>query len=160
MLAPLIKTIEVPCSQEKAFTVFLNEMDSWWPKNKFTISAMAGNPATEVRVDSKLGGEIIEVSPDGTEHFWGKITSYDPFNSFSMDFHITTPHEPRGDGSLVAVSFTVINENLTQVALTQTNWEAFGDKARAEGIRGGYEFGWTMIFETAYKDACNQPINA
>src|SRR5207249_192925 len=49
MLDPIIKTIEVPCSQERAFKVFLNEMDSWWPLGKFTVSAMGGAPAKAIR---------------------------------------------------------------------------------------------------------------
>ena len=45
MLDPIIKTIEVPCSQEKAFRVFVKEMDTWWPLGKFTVSAMGGKAA-------------------------------------------------------------------------------------------------------------------
>jgi len=52
MLDPIIKTIEVPCSQAKAFDVFLNEMDSWWPLGKFSVSAMGGAPAKAIRVDA------------------------------------------------------------------------------------------------------------
>ncbi len=42
MLDQITKTIEVPCSQEMAFEVFLNKMDRWWPLDKFTVSAMRG----------------------------------------------------------------------------------------------------------------------
>ncbi len=42
MLDPIVKTIEVPCSQAKAFDVFLNEMDSWWPLGKFRPSGING----------------------------------------------------------------------------------------------------------------------
>ena len=31
MLDPINKTIEVRCSQEQAFRVFVNDMGSWWP---------------------------------------------------------------------------------------------------------------------------------
>jgi len=44
MLDPIIKTIEVPCSQAKAFDVFLNEMDSWWPLGKFSRESRRENP--------------------------------------------------------------------------------------------------------------------
>jgi hypothetical protein len=71
MLPPIIKTIEVPCSQEKAFTVFLNEMDSWWPLGKFSVSAMGGAPAKAIRVEAKPGGKIVEIGPNGTEYFVG-----------------------------------------------------------------------------------------
>ncbi len=38
MLDPIVKTIEVPCSQEKAFAVFVKEMGSWWPLDKRSMS--------------------------------------------------------------------------------------------------------------------------
>src|SRR2546425_8209142 len=75
MLDPIIKTIEVPCSQERAFKVFLNEMDSWWPLGKFTVSAMGGAPAKAIRVEAKQGGKIVEIGPNGTEYLWGTIKS-------------------------------------------------------------------------------------
>src|SRR6266705_7200174 len=78
MIEPIVKSIEVPCDQKTAFEVFLNEMDSWWPLAKFTVSAMAGKAAASIRVDSRLGGEIVEVGPDGEEYLWGHITHYDP----------------------------------------------------------------------------------
>jgi len=29
MLPPLVKKLEVPCSQQQAFEIFIKEMDSW-----------------------------------------------------------------------------------------------------------------------------------
>ena len=47
MLDPIIKTIDVLCGQEKAFAVFVNEMGSWWPLDKRSMSLMQsdGKPA-------------------------------------------------------------------------------------------------------------------
>lgn len=45
-----------------------------------------------------------------------------------------------------------MSANRTRVELTQSNWEAFGERAR--DMQGGYGGGWTMIFEGAYKLAC------
>ena len=161
MLDPIIKTIEVPCSQKLAFEVFLNKMDSWWPLGKFTTSAMRGEPAKSIRVEAKQGGNIVEIGSDDTETSWGTIKSYDPHDSFSMDFHIPRPDEQVEDGadprgqlgrSLIEVRFIALGSERTRVELTQSNWEAFGDMA--EAIRGGYGGGWVMIFEQAYKSAC------
>ncbi len=63
MLDPIIKTIEVPCSQERAFKVFLNEMDRWWPLGKFTVSAMGGAPAKAIRVEAKTSSAWTSTSP-------------------------------------------------------------------------------------------------
>ena len=155
MLDPIIKTIEVPCSQEKAFNIFLNEMDSWWPKDKFTTSAMAGTPAAEIKVEAKLNGKIIEVSSDGKEYYWGKLLSFKPFDSFQMDFHFAPPGEERGDGTIVDLNFIVINEKLTKVELKQTNWQALGSKEKVAAIRGGYDYGWNIIFMELYSKACS-----
>jgi len=152
VLDPIVKTIEVPCSQKKAFEVFVNEMESWWPLGKFTVSAMGGKPAKSIRVEAKQGGRIVEISPDDTEHLWGTIKSYDPYDFVSMDFHIPQPGEKVESRSLVEVRFTALGNERTRVELTQSNWEAFGE--RAAMMRGGYGKGWVVIFEQAFKSAC------
>jgi hypothetical protein len=154
MLDPLIKTIEVSCSRESAFEIFLNEMDTWWPLGKFTISAMRGAPARAIRVDAKPGGKIMEIGPDRTEYEWGTIKSYDPYDSVSMDFHIAPPGDDTADSrSLLEIRFTALGDERTRVVLTQSNWEAFGTKA-AQLRDGGYGQAWSTIFEGAFKAAC------
>ena len=151
MLDPINYTIEVPCSQEKAFGVFVEEMGSWWPLDKRSMSLMQGDgqPAKSLRVDPQPGGRIVETGHDDTEYHWGTIKTFDPNDSISMDFHMGLPPE---NASLVEVRFTALDEARTRVELTQSNWEAFGDMA--EMMRGGYGSGWVIIFEQAYKSAC------
>jgi uncharacterized protein YndB with AHSA1/START domain len=150
MLDPIIKTIEVPCSQEKAFRVFVNEMGSWWPLDKRSMSLkFTGKPAKSLRIEPKQGGKIVEIGHDDTEHLWGTIKSYDPHDFLSMDFHMGMPAE---SASLVEVRFTTLGNERTRVELTQSNWEAFGEMA--EMMRGGYGSGWVIIFEQAFKSAC------
>ncbi len=152
MLDPIVRTIEVPCSQEAAFRVFVNEMDSWWPLDSFTVSAIGGQAAKSIRVEPKQGGKIVEIGPDDAEHLWGTIKSYDPYSFVSMDFHIPQPGEQVASRSLVEVRFIALGEEQTRVELTQSNWEAFGE--RAADMRGGYGGGWSLIFEQAFKSAC------
>lgn len=76
LLDPIIKTIEVPCSQERAFGVFVNEINRWWPLDKFSPSANAGEVAKSLRMEPKPGGKIVEVGQDGTEYLWGMARSY------------------------------------------------------------------------------------
>ena len=149
MLDPLISTIEVPCSQEKAFSIFVEQMGSWWPLDKRSMSMHAGATAKSLRVEAKLGGQIVETGHDDTLHHWGTITTYDPHALVSMDFHMGLPPE---NASLVEVRFTALGKERTQVELTQSNWEAFGDMA--EMMRRGYGSGWVIIFEEAYGKAC------
>jgi len=62
----LVKTIEVPCNQKKAFTVFM-DMGSWWPTHKFATSVMRGQTVKALRVDAREGGRIVEVGSDNHE---------------------------------------------------------------------------------------------
>ena len=152
MLDPIIKSIEVPCSQETAFEVFLSKMDSWWPLDRFTTSAMAGAPAKSIRVEAKQGGNIVEIGSDGAETLWGTIKSYDSHGFLSMEFHVPQPDENVESRSLLELQFTALGDDQTQVKLTQSNWEALGEMA--EQMHGGYSGAWVMIFEQAYKSAC------
>lgn len=150
-MEPLVKTIEVPCGQETAFTVFL-EMGSWWPVNRFATSVMRGASVREIRVDAREGGRIVEVASDGREHLWGTITTYAPHHTLVMDFHVPHPSEDDPGFSTVEVRFTPLEGDRTRVELTQSNWEALGDVA--EQVQQGYRQAWVMIFEGAYLEAC------
>ena len=163
MIEPLIKTVDVPCDQETAFKVFVEEMHTWWPLGKFTISAMSGGAAKTVRVEPKVGGQIVEIGPNDEEYLWGQIKSYDPHDFFAMDFHIPTPDEaitpdqPLDVCTLVEVSFKALEDGLTHVELKQSNFEGLGP--RGEDIRGGYTHGLEMIICQAYKAACDMKGN-
>jgi len=152
MLDPLIKTIEVPCGQKEAFVVFVNEVSTWCPLGKYSVSAFSGEAARSIRVEPTEGGQIVEIGHDHQEHLWGIIRSYDPHDSIGMDFHIPEPGDTSGAATRVDVRFTALAHGLTRVELTQSNWEALGDKAVP--MRGGYGGGWAEIFQQAYKAAC------
>lgn len=69
--------------------MFVNDMPGWWPLAQRSMSAPDGQVPKSRRVDAKVGGKIIEISHDDPEHLWGTIRSYDPYDSISMDFHIS-----------------------------------------------------------------------
>ena len=150
MLDPLVSTIDVPCGQQRAFEIFVNDMPTWWPLEKRSMSLMHnGSPAKSLRIDPRHGGQIVETAADDAEHHWGTITAFDPHATVVMDFHMGLPPE---NASRVEVTFTPVTADTTRVELTQSNWEAFGDMA--EMMRNGYGSGWVLIFEQGYKSAC------
>lgn len=152
MFEPLVRTVEVACDQERAFDVFVHGMDRWWPTDRFSVSAFGGAPSNEIKVDARVGGTIVEVTPDGSDHLWGVFTSFDPHDYLRMDFHIPHPAEVDPQRSVVEVRFEEVGPRRTKVELVQSRWEAFGD--RASMLYGGYGGGWTVIFEQAYREAC------
>ncbi len=149
-LPPIVKSIEVPCGAQKAFGIFVEGMPNWWPLDQRSISIMRnGAPPSALKIDARQGGRIVEIGPDGEEHHWGTIRTYDPCHRLKLDFHMGLSPET---ASLVEVVFHEISPNLTKVVLTQSRWEAFGDLAR--DMYGGYGSSWAMIFEEGYGAAC------
>jgi hypothetical protein len=149
MLDPISYTIDVPCNQETAFTVFA-DIGSWWPLDKRSNSMRTDQTAKSVSLTPEPGGKIIELTEEGIEYHWGTVRTFDPHDLFVMDFHMGLP--PMDPASQVEVSFTALDDNRTRVTLTQSNWEAFGDMA--EMMRNGYGGSWGLLFEGAYKTAC------
>ena len=149
MLDPVVKSIDVPCAQQKAFEVFC-DMPAWWPLDKRSMSLMrAGGPAKGLAVDARLGGQIVETAADDVAHHWGTFTKFDPHAHLQLDFHMGLPAEQSGQ---VDVTFTPISATQTRVELVHSNWEGYGDMA--EMMRNGYGGSWEMLFEEAYRGAC------
>jgi len=149
MLEPLVSRIEVPCGQQRAFDIFVRDMGSWWPLKKRSMSMRTGGPPKALKVEPKVGGKIVEIGHDDAEYHWGTIRKLNPHDLVVMDFHMGMPPEQT---SLVEVRFSPRGEKRTEVILTQSNWEGFGDMA--EMLRGHYGTGWVVIFEEAYAKAC------
>jgi uncharacterized protein YndB with AHSA1/START domain len=149
MLEPLVSRIEVACDQKTAFTIFVEQMGAWWPLTKRSMSMKSGQPPKMLRTDPRPGGTIVEIAQNGAEHHWGTYKRIVPHEFVSMDFHMGMPPTK---ASLVEVRFAPASAKRTQVELTQSNWEAFGDMA--EMLRGHYGSGWVVIFETAFRNAC------
>lgn len=149
MLQPLTSKVEVACDQQTAFMVFVEQMGTWWPLAKRSMSMHAGHPPRGLRTEPRAGGQIVETGHDGVEHHWGTFTRLEPYDYVSLDFHMGLPPE---NASQVEVRFVALDKGRTEVELTQSNFEAFGDMA--EMMRRGYGSGWVLIFEEGFRDAC------
>ncbi len=150
MLEPLVSKIEVACDQKTAFTIFVEQMGTWWPLAKRSMSMHKGEVPKGLRTDPRAGGKIIETGQDDTEHVWGSFKRFEPHDFVSMDFHMGLPPE---QASLVEVRFVPVSNTRTEVELTQSNFEAFGDMAAM--MRNGYGSGWVLIFEEGFRKACD-----
>ena len=148
MLDPVVKTIVVPCPQKRAFETFV-DMPKWWPLEKRSMSLMwAKAPAKSLTVEAKEGGRIMELAADDKEHHWGTFNAFDPHSHVQFDFHMGLPAEQTGQ---VDVRFTAISATETQVELTHSNWEGYGDMA--EMMFNGYGSSLAMLFEEHYVGA-------
>jgi len=148
MTDPVIKTVEVPCSQERAFGIFTSDFSRWWPKDKHSVSAMSGEPAKQVKMEARKGGVLTEIGHDGTKHNWGSVAAFEPHDRLSLMWHIGKPVE---EATIVDVLFEAVPGG-TKVTLTHHGWEALGSDA--DKMRDGYNAGWVHVFETCFAGAC------
>ncbi len=149
MIAPIVKTIEVPCPQKRAFEIFV-DMAAWWPLEKRSMSLyQAGAPARSLSVEARAGGRIVELAADDTEHHWGTFRVFDPHAHLQLDFHMGLPADQTGQ---VDVTVTPLTTTTTRVELVHSNWEGYGDMA--DMMLSGYGASWDMLFADCYAAAC------
>lgn len=145
--APLIKTLTVPISPDRAFDLFTRRMAEWWPLHSHAISAAACKaPARSVHVPDRVGDEVIETLADGSTAPWGRITAYAPGAHFAMTWHPGTPAET---ASLVDVRFSAEGAGC-RVTLTHSGWENRPDGAAR---RVNYDSGWNGVLLGDYANA-------
>lgn len=138
-LPPVIKTVRVPCTQEKAFGLFTAQLRDWWPLSKYSIAAQTDQPAEFCAMEPRVGGRIYERLQSGAEHIWGTILAWDPPNRIEFTWY---PGRPVETAQTVIVEFKPVQTE-TELTLTHTGWEKLGDAA-AE-TRGSYDGGWEMV---------------
>jgi uncharacterized protein YndB with AHSA1/START domain len=144
-LAPVLKTITVKASAEKAFRVFTAGLDTWWPRtHHIGKSAM-----TKGILEGRVGGRCYSEQEDGTECDWGQILVWEPPHRFVMAWNVT-PHwgyEPDpAKSSEVEVKFTAMGDS-TRVDLEHRHFERHG--AGADVMRTSIDSpgGWGGLLE-------------
>jgi uncharacterized protein YndB with AHSA1/START domain len=139
--APVVRTITVAASQERAFKVFTEQFGSWWPKEY----SIGDADMADFVLEPKVGGRWYEVGVDGKECDTGRVTAYEPPDRVVVAWHLdgTWQYDPDPEhASELEVKFVAEGEHSTRVELEHRNFDRHG--AGAEAVRGGVddERGW------------------
>jgi DNA-binding transcriptional ArsR family regulator len=137
---PIVKTCTVPLAPADAFELFTARLPEWWPTASHSISADLGHPGVrDIRFEERVGGRVIETAGDGAEYAWADVLAWEPPRRVVLSWHPTpTPTA----ASRVEVRFRAVPLG-TEVELTHTGWEEFGD--RAAELRANYDSGWDPV---------------
>ncbi len=122
---PVRKTVTVQASVEKAFRVFTEEYDTWWPRTHH----IGKSPMKKAIIEGRSGGRCYTEQADGTECDWGTVLVWEPPRRFVMAWQITPEwgYEPDlSKSSEVEVSFTPEPGGATRVDLVHRNFERHG----------------------------------
>jgi uncharacterized protein YndB with AHSA1/START domain len=143
------KEIVVEAPQERAFRVFTEGIDRWWPKahriGKVEMQAAVLEP--------RVGGRWYERGTDGSECLWGKVLVYEPPRRLVLAWQINGQWQyDEAFSTEVEVRFTSEGPKRTRVELEHRDLERFGDAQ--EAVRQAFESpgGWTglmALFEKA-----------
>lgn len=137
------QSIVVQAPQERAFAVFTEQFDSWWPREGKSVGAA---PAVAVAIEPRAGGRWYERAADGSECSWGDVIAYEPPDRIVLRWDLSAAFEPQRDaGPVVEVRFVAEGPETTRVELEHRGLEHYGDAAgpAADAVAG--DSGWPQI---------------
>lgn len=148
MTDPIIKTILVNATPDRAFDIFVNRIGKWWPLDGHAVSAAQGQPALAVVIEPRVGGAIYETMFDGTRADWGQVQEFEEGRRLVFSWH---PGTNKDRPTRVEVAFEPYGADQTKVTLTHSGWEVWATDAGDK--RSGYDTGWDFVLGKCYAGA-------
>jgi len=136
-LPPVVKQVVVNAEPARAFARFTAEIGTWWPLASHSVFE---GEADSVSFEGRVGGRIVERTPDGRESVWGTVQAWDPPRRVAFTWH---PGHEVSAAQDVEVTFTP-EAGRTRVQLTHTGFERLGEKEGRIASRG-YPIGWIYV---------------
>ena len=134
---PVVKSVTVRCSQERAFEVFTREVRAWWPTE---THALHPGKVAAVVIEERHGGEWYEITVDGRRGHIGTVQSWEPPHRLVVSWEGST-EQPATE---IDVRFTQVGD-VTRVDLEHRGWERLGSAAGES--RASYDEGWTLVLD-------------
>lgn len=148
MTDPLTLAFEVGCPPDRAFALWTDKIDAWWPGDH----TVTGRDDLTVVLEPGVGGRIFERTPEGDEHDWGEVTVWEPPARLVYRWHL---RRDRTDATEVSVCFVPCGDNGTTVEIEHTGWERLG--AGAEEWRSRNGLGWQSLLPHYLAAASDSP---
>jgi uncharacterized protein YndB with AHSA1/START domain len=149
--AAIRKVLNLHATPQRAFEVFTDGIDRWWPKTHH----IGKSPLKRVIIEPKTGGRWYSTHEDGSECPWGDVLCYEPPSRLMLAWRINAQFQ--FDPQLlttVEVRFTAINAGETRVDFEHRELERFGDSEVANKTRDAMGGGWGQIL-TNFQNAVN-----
>ncbi len=140
------RSVTVNAPIDKAFRVFTEGFDGWWPRTHKLGPADLG----EAVLERRQGGRWYERGVDGSECDWGQVLVYEPPHRLVLTWQISTEWQPEPDparASEVHVTFTELAAGQTRVDLEHRALERHGSGATDMVAAVSGEGGWGGILD-------------
>lgn len=143
---PVRKSILVQASAQRAFQVFTEGMDSWWPRSHH----IGNSPMTRAVVEGRVGGRCYSQQENGTECDWASVLVWEPPHRFVMAWQVTPEWKYEPDlakSSEVEVRFTGEPGGQTRVDLEHRYFARHGAGGDSMRKQVGGPGGWSSLLE-------------
>ncbi len=141
---PIREMVRVPVDVERAFELFVSELNEWWPA-EYT---WAGEVLERIVIEQGVAGRCYERGPYGFECDWGRVLAWEPPRRLLFTWQIAPNRVPQPDperASEVEVRFEEIEEGVTEVTLVHGQFERHGEGAAEYRAALGTEQGWAYM---------------
>jgi uncharacterized protein YndB with AHSA1/START domain len=145
-IAPVRKTVTVRATIDRAFRVFTDGMDSWWPRTHH----IGKSPMTKTIIEAATGGRCYSEQEDGSECDWGTVVSWEPPHRLLIAWQVTHEWGYQPDvaqASEVDIRFTELPGGSTRVDLEHRHLERHGAGAAAMRMTIDSTGGWGMLLD-------------
>jgi uncharacterized protein YndB with AHSA1/START domain len=132
----ITKCVTVAAPIERAFRVFTEEIDTWWPRRTHAVDPQN---AEKVVMEGREGGRLLERTTGGEEHVWGTVLVWEPPHRLGYSWH---PGRGEETAQEVEIVFSPEGDG-TRVELRHWGWEKLGD--RMEETVANYTEGWDIV---------------
>jgi uncharacterized protein YndB with AHSA1/START domain len=125
------KSVRVQAPIQHAFSVFVEQMETWWPATHHI-----GKTRFEaIFVEPRVGGRWYERDAAGNLNDWGTVLEWDPPNRVTFSWHVGPGHDQpdwvcdpdMAKASEVEIRFTAEGPATTLVELTHSKLERHGE---------------------------------
>jgi uncharacterized protein YndB with AHSA1/START domain len=127
-----------------AFTVFTEDMASWWPADHHVLQA----PLASMVFEPRVGGRVYDVGEDGSECQWARVLVHEPPHRVVFSWNVSPQWQIEPDPartSEVEVRFVSEAAGRTRVELEHRHldrhgegWENLRDAVQSPG---GWDLG-------------------
>jgi uncharacterized protein YndB with AHSA1/START domain len=131
--------VEAPI--ERAFSVFTDDIGSWWPPDHHILEAQLA----EMVFEPRQGGHIYDRGVDGSECRWARVLAYEPPSRLVISWDISTRWQLETDAdrtSEVEVRFVAEAPDRTRVELEHRKLDRHGEGWDAMRDAVGSPDGW------------------
>jgi uncharacterized protein YndB with AHSA1/START domain len=125
------KAVHVNASIERAFSVFVEHMEMWWPASHH----IGKTPSEAIFIEHRLGGRWYERNAIGEQCTWGTVLAWDPPHRVCFSWHLGPGHSQpdwvfdpdMSRASQVEIRFRSEGPNTTLVELEHSKIERHGE---------------------------------